>query len=164
MDKRDECKRTAGGSVETSLGRHRNQGLPFVLGAAWKLPTYWPCGVRRIGGMTLIWAFVRNLRTGSVMQSVTGHTVFPRRCPPIFRPLSRIPFLGDWSAVLREHASGIGYSPCIGTSGIPTPEEQKKGIRYARQRRPGSLRVLCPRPPLRDFTKEMGLDFDLVPG
>ena len=42
---------------------------------------------------------------------VTGHTVFPRGCQPIFRPLSRIPFLGEWSAVLREHASGIGYSP-----------------------------------------------------
>jgi hypothetical protein len=45
------------------------------------------------------------------LYSVTGHTVFPRRCQPIFRPLSRIPFLGDWSAVLREHASGIGYWP-----------------------------------------------------
>jgi hypothetical protein len=27
-------------------------------------PTYWPCGVRRIGGVTRRWAFVRNLRTG----------------------------------------------------------------------------------------------------
>jgi len=42
---------------------------------------------------------------------VTGPTVFPRGCQRIFRPLSRIPFLGDWTAVLREHGSGIGYSP-----------------------------------------------------
>ena len=57
-----------------------------------------------------------------------------------------------------ERASGIGYSPCVGTSGIPTAEERiETGIRSARQRRPGGLRVLSPRPPLRDFTKEMGL-------
>src|SRR5580693_837789 len=96
--------------------------------------------------------------------AVTRRARFPRSRQVLFAPLSRIPFLSDRPAVLTEHASGIGNSPCIGTSGIPTPEEQKKGIRYARQRRPGSLRVLCPRPPLRDFTKEMGLDFDLVPG
>ena len=47
--------------------RHQNRGLLHALGAAWKVPTYWPCGVRCIGGMTLIWAFVRNVRTGSVM-------------------------------------------------------------------------------------------------
>ena len=42
---------------------------------------------------------------------VTGHTVFPRRCPLFPLPHFRIPFLCDRPAVLREHASGIGYSP-----------------------------------------------------
>src|SRR5437016_2916378 len=38
---------------------------------------------------------------------VTGHTVFPRRCPLFPLPHFRIPFLFDRPAVLREHASGI---------------------------------------------------------
>src|SRR5467141_994152 len=44
-----------------------NRDLHLVLGTAWKVPTYWSCGVRCLGGMTLIRAFVRNLRTGSVI-------------------------------------------------------------------------------------------------
>jgi hypothetical protein len=43
-----------------------------------RLPTYWPCGVRCIGGMTLIWAFVRNLRTGSVMRREKAQVETPR--------------------------------------------------------------------------------------
>ena len=43
-----------------------------------KLPTYWPCGVRCIGGMTLIWAFARNLRTGSVMLREKAQVENPR--------------------------------------------------------------------------------------
>ena len=42
---------------------------------------------------------------------VTGHTVFPRRCPLFPMPHFRSSFLCDRAAVLREHASGIGYSP-----------------------------------------------------
>src|SRR6516164_4683133 len=34
---------------------------------AWQVPTYWSCGVRRREGMTLIRAFVRNLRTWLAM-------------------------------------------------------------------------------------------------
>src|SRR5215468_10473936 len=45
----------------------QNRGLPYVSGAAWQVPTYGPCGDRCRGGMTIIQAFVRNLRTGSVM-------------------------------------------------------------------------------------------------
>jgi len=77
VDKRDECKRSAE-SVETNLRGHQNQGFTFVLGAAWKIPTYWPCGVRRTGGMTLIRAFVRNLRTGSVMVREKAQVENPR--------------------------------------------------------------------------------------
>ena len=36
-------------------------------GRAWQVPTYGPCGVRRKGSVTFIRAFVRNLKTGSVM-------------------------------------------------------------------------------------------------
>ena len=38
-----------------------------ALGKAWRIPTYWPCGVRCKGGVNLIWAFVRNLRTWLAM-------------------------------------------------------------------------------------------------
>ena len=90
--------------------------------------------------------------------SVTGHTVFPRRCQPIFLiafsdsffvcPADGVYGAREWDRILA----------CVGTSGIPTAEEQTEtGIWNARQRRPGGLRVLSPRPPLKDFTKEMGL-------
>ena len=36
-------------------------------GGAWKQPTYWPCDVWCTGGVTLVWAFVRNLRTWFAM-------------------------------------------------------------------------------------------------
>src|SRR6516164_1769797 len=38
-----------------------------ALGKAWRTPTYRPCGVRCIGSVNLIWAFVRNLRTWLAM-------------------------------------------------------------------------------------------------
>jgi hypothetical protein len=47
--------------------RRQNQGLTSILGSAWQIPTYRLCGVRRREGMTHILAFVRNLRTGSMM-------------------------------------------------------------------------------------------------
>ena len=66
-DGRDECKRTSEEASKTGFNDSQNWDLHLVPGRAWKVPTYWPCGVRCIGGMTLIQAFVRNLRTGSVM-------------------------------------------------------------------------------------------------
>jgi hypothetical protein len=45
---------------------------------AWKVPAYWPCGVRCRGGMTLIRAFVRNLRTGSVRKREKAQVGDPR--------------------------------------------------------------------------------------
>ena len=45
---------------------------------AWRLPTYWPCDVRRRGGVNLIRAFVWNLRTWSAMfkgNGTSGSTV-----------------------------------------------------------------------------------------
>src|SRR5271169_6372399 len=47
-------------------------------GKAGKVPTHWPCGVRCRGGMTLIRAFVRNLRTGSVMRREKAQVDDPR--------------------------------------------------------------------------------------
>ena len=42
---------------------------------------------------------------------VTRLARFPRSRQILFAPLSRIPFLSDWPAVLTKHASRIGYSP-----------------------------------------------------
>jgi hypothetical protein len=44
------------------LRRHQNRSFPRALGAAWQMPTYWPCGVRCSGGMTLIRAFGRQVQ------------------------------------------------------------------------------------------------------
>src|SRR5258708_19685640 len=46
-----------------NVSRHQNRGIPLVPRTAWRQPTYWLCGGRCAGGVTLIWAFVRNLRT-----------------------------------------------------------------------------------------------------
>jgi hypothetical protein len=60
-------------SASELLMTHRNpemtskQGGFSVLGNAWRTPTYWPCGVRCIGSVNLIWAFVQNLRTWLAM-------------------------------------------------------------------------------------------------
>ena len=46
---------------------HQNRGLDDAPGRAGRLPTYWPCGVRCAGGVTLILAFARNVRTWPAM-------------------------------------------------------------------------------------------------
>ena len=63
MDERDECKRT---SDEASKGllRHQNRSLHYAPGRSQRKPAYCLRDVRCTGGVTLIWAFVRNLRTG----------------------------------------------------------------------------------------------------
>ena len=51
---------------------HQNQGLSDALGSAWRQPTYWPCGVRCAGGVTLILALTWNVRTCSAMPRKKG--------------------------------------------------------------------------------------------
>jgi hypothetical protein len=57
---------------------HQNQGVKAALGRAWRKPTYWPCGARCIGGVTLIWALVGNLRTCAVMLREKAQAADPR--------------------------------------------------------------------------------------
>src|SRR5215471_9298282 len=64
-DERDECKRTADDASKPEMTS--KPGGCSVPGKAWQTPTYWPCGVRCIGSVNLIWAFVRNLRTWLAM-------------------------------------------------------------------------------------------------
>jgi len=64
-------------SIE-SPSRHQNWGLKAALGGAWRAPTYWPCGVRCRGGVTLIWALVGNLRTCWVMVREKAQVADPR--------------------------------------------------------------------------------------
>ena len=79
---------------------HQNRGRNSVPGKAWRIPTYWPYGVRCIGGVNLIWAFVRNLRTWQVILS------YKRGCQEqIFLP----PLLGEMDVVLA--ASPLAASP-----------------------------------------------------
>jgi hypothetical protein len=41
-------------------------------GQVWRQPAYWPGGVRRRGGASLVWAPVRNVRTSARMQWRAG--------------------------------------------------------------------------------------------
>jgi len=66
MDERDERKQTSD-EASKHIRWHQNRGLSPVPGRVWREPTYWPYGVRCIGGVTRIRAFVRNLRTWPTM-------------------------------------------------------------------------------------------------
>src|SRR6516162_6636728 len=66
MDERDERKRTSG-DASKRFRRHQNWSCTTAPGRVWRKPTYWLRGVRCIGGMTLIRALVRNLRTCPTM-------------------------------------------------------------------------------------------------
>src|SRR5215471_16832867 len=49
------------------IRRRQNRRRAILPGSAWKYPAYCPCGVRCGGGVTLIRAFVRNVRTWPAM-------------------------------------------------------------------------------------------------
>jgi hypothetical protein len=67
------------------------------------------------------------------------------------------------ACVWTGQASGIGYSPCVDRSGIPTAEEPNKtAIQNARQRRPGGLRVLGPKAAAPRLHQRNGLDFEVA--
>src|ERR1017187_6603474 len=60
------------------LGWHQNRSLLSAPGAAWKVPTYWPCGVRCRAGVSLIAGFRAELENlvGSVKgKGTSGRTV-----------------------------------------------------------------------------------------
>ena len=54
-----------------------NRGSLSVPGTVWRVPTYWPCGVRCRRGVNLVWAFVRNLRTWLVMMREKAQAAEP---------------------------------------------------------------------------------------
>jgi hypothetical protein len=73
----DERKRTTVDASKT-FRRHQNQTRTPGLGAAWRIPAYWPCGVRCSGGVTPIWAPVGNVRTLPAMPREKAQAVDPR--------------------------------------------------------------------------------------
>jgi len=56
----------------------KNRGRPLVPGKHRRKPTYYSCGVRCAGGVTLIRAFVGNLRTWGDDAKGKGSSVDPR--------------------------------------------------------------------------------------
>src|SRR6516165_8129336 len=75
-------------SASEPLMKHRNPLDDVETGASTSFreehggyPTYWPCGVRCIGGVTLTLALLRNLRTCLVMfkgKGTSGETARPK--------------------------------------------------------------------------------------
>ena len=97
----------------------QNRGLPYVSGAAWQIPTYGPCGDRCRGGMTLIQAFVRNLRTGSVMLRDKAQSGEPTRPKvPMHRPGAHCSVLARKRSNVRG-AKGAGHPRQDGVNGQP---------------------------------------------
>src|SRR5215813_15184063 len=89
------------------LRRHRNRGFANVPGGAWRQPTYWPCDVRCRGGVTLIRAFVRNLRTCPTMVSEKAQAI-PTARPKVAmrRPGADRPVSSDEAGVMPVERGG----------------------------------------------------------
>jgi hypothetical protein len=78
MDERDECKRTSENASKSNSNDIKTGMSRLFREQHGRGPTYWPCDVRCIGGVTLIRAFVRNLRTWSVMLREKAQAEAPR--------------------------------------------------------------------------------------
>jgi len=90
--------------------RHQNRGHTTAPGSAWKSPTYWLCGVRCIGGVTLIPGFRTELET--LVSDVKGKRTsgdptrlkVPMRCSGSDRPIL-VTMRGN-----ARGAKGVGHS------------------------------------------------------
>src|SRR5215471_6948738 len=119
------------------IPRYPNRGLHWVLGSAWKLPPYWSGGIRRRGSMTLVRAFVRNLRTGDDKgrgsRGATTRPKIPRRRPGAD---------GSVRAMKRGNArgaKGAGHLRRVGVKG--QPEELSNSAEAGRLPRGGTSRM-----------------------
>jgi len=87
MNQRDERKRTFDEASKNSSEGTKTRSFTLIWDEHGRWPTYCPCGVRCLGGVTLFRAFVRNLRTWSAMlrenaqAAPTVRPKVPMRCP-----------------------------------------------------------------------------------
>jgi|SRR5215471_17493660 len=82
-------------------------------------PTYWPCGVRRIGGMTCVWAFVRNLRTGLGDAKGEGTSGGPTRRKSTEAPARGALLRSSEEAGNFRGAKEAGHPRQVGVNGQP---------------------------------------------
>ena len=75
---RDERKQTTAEASKGFYNWHQNRSVPGPPGRAWRIPGYWPCGVRGTGGVTPVRALVRNLRTCSAVLREKAQAEDPR--------------------------------------------------------------------------------------
>jgi len=78
MGERDERKQTSGWSIVRLSDDVETGAFKLFREEHGGYPTYWPCGVRCRGGVTLIRAFLRNLRTWPVMPREKAQAEKPR--------------------------------------------------------------------------------------
>ena len=97
----------------------QNRGLPLVSGAAWQIPTYGPYGDRCRGGMTLIQAFVRNLRTGLVMVREKAQSGEPTRPKVLMHRPGAHCFVVARKRGNSRGAKGAGHPRQDGVNGRP---------------------------------------------
>jgi len=123
----------------------QNRGLPYVSGAAWQVPTYGPCGDRCRGGMTLIQAFVRNLRTGSVMLRDKAQSGEPTRPKvPMHRPGAHCFVVAPKRSNVRG-AKGAGHHVRMESTGNRRNSESwRKAAAFLGWHEPDESRGSCP--------------------
>src|ERR1017187_6115075 len=91
---------------------------PRSPGEAWRKPGYWLCGVRGTGGVTLVWALVRNLRTCSAVIREKAQAVAPRG---------------------RKYRSAGQGRTCPAVAMKRSNDRGAKGTGHSRHDRPGQL-------------------------
>jgi hypothetical protein len=77
MGWRDERKQTTDKASKDTAGI-KTGALSMLREEHGGMPGDWPCGARGRGGVTPVWALVRNLRTCSVMRRDKAQAVDPR--------------------------------------------------------------------------------------
>jgi len=128
---------------------HQNQGLSDALGSAWRQPTYWPCGVRCAGGVTLILALTWNVRTCSAMprEKVQAATTVRPKVPMRRAGADRLVVAmkaGVTPVERRGRATVVGMGQPKPAGKGRSPLFRRKAVAFPRWHEPDDARVSSP--------------------
>ena len=144
MDQRDERKRTSD-EASKSLDDTKTGAFTPFRDEHGRCPTYCPCGVRCVGGVTLIRALVRNLRTWPAMpreKAQAAPTARPK--VPMRRRGADCPVVAMKRGNARG-AKGAGHRHLARVNRQrEEPDVQWKAAAFARWHEPYDARVSSP--------------------
>ena len=127
-----------------NVSRHQNRSIPLVPGSAWRKPTYWPCGVRCAGGVTLIQALVWKRENLSGDVKGKGASGDNREAESTDAPeRGGLPRSSDEGPVMGLERRGRVIVVELGPTGHAgrSPLVQRKAAAFARWQEPYDARV-----------------------